>query len=278
MAGDLWAAYRQAALRPRVRTALVGASLVLLATWWGGLWWTGLLVVIMALGMYEFIELHPSIALEVRATAAVGALTLAAAILSLKDPAARQLIAGAAAALVFVVIRHLGAPAAPGTLVSGPWTTALLGAIYLGLPGGVLIRWRLEATAASMAWFLATIWMNDIAAYFVGLAAGSHKMAPAISPGKSWEGGIAGAAAAALTAALGSAAFGLGTGAGALLGTITSITSQAGDLFESAMKRRAGVKDSGALLPGHGGILDRFDGLLVASPVAYLFVSWFGRP
>ena len=154
----------------------------------------------------------------------------------------------------------------------------MLGAVYLGLPTGVLVRWRGEATFAAVAWLLVTLWVNDIAAYFVGLAAGRHKLAPRISPGKSWEGGAAGIAGAAVTGVIGSTALGLTGWAGVLFGIVASVASQVGDLFKSTMKRRQGVKDSGALLPGHGGILDRFDGVLVTVPLAYLFVRLLGRP
>src|SRR5439155_1176076 len=82
---------------------------------------------------------------------------------------------------------------------------------------------------------------------------------------------------AAVTGAIGSTALGLAGWAGVLFGIVASVASQVGDLFKSTMKRRQGVKDSGALLPGHGGILDRFDGVLVTVPLAYLFVRILGR-
>ncbi len=270
--------FARAGLMPRVLTAAVGIPLLLAAAWWNGPWWIGVVVLIVALGAEEFARLHPTLVPSARAAVGLGALLLAAGLARLGPTTAPRVIGAVAAVLIVVVGIQLRAPVAPGTALWSPWPTALLGVIYLGLPGGVLIRWRAELGFAGLLWFLAAIWMNDIAAYFVGLAAGRHKMAPAISPGKSWEGGLTGAAAAGLTAALGSAALGLGPWTGVLLGIMASVTSQAGDLFESAMKRRAGVKDSGALLPGHGGILDRFDGLLVASPVAYVLVSWAGRP
>lgn len=273
MASDLRAAYLRAGLRPRVITALVGIPLVLSAAWGGGLWWTGLVVVIMIVGVTEFVRLHPGLSAEARAAAAGGALVLTSLIVTLSGRAAAVLILAASLWLAVAVLAHLRAPVETGTVVWGRWPTAVLGAVYLGLAGGVLIRWRLEASAAAIVWLLVTIWLTDIAAYFVGLAVGRHKVAPRISPGKSWEGGIAGIAAATLAAAVGSAALGVPVWAGAMLGIAISITSQAGDLFKSTMKRRTGVKDSGTLLPGHGGIIDRFDGLLVASPVAYLFVK-----
>lgn len=272
MSTDLRAAYLRAGLRPRVITALVGIPLILGAAWGGGLWWTILVVAIMMVGVTEFVRLHPGLSMEARAAAAGGALVLTSLIVTLSGRAAAVLILAASLWLAVAVLAHLRAPVETGTVVWGRWPTAVLGAVYLGLAGGVLIRWRLEASAAAIVWLLATIWLTDIAAYFVGLAAGRHKVAPRISPGKSVEGGAAGIVAATVVAAVGSGALGVPAWAGAALGIAISVASQAGDLFKSTMKRRVGVKDSGTLLPGHGGIIDRFDGLLVAAPVAYLFV------
>lgn len=278
MSTSLLAAYRRTGLVPRVLTAAVGIPLILGAAWSGGLWWGGLLALVAAVGASEFVRLHPEQSVAARVCTTIGALGALGAVARMPDPPAAALILLASGILAWGVGAHLAAPVTAGTVVWGRWSTALLGAIYLGLPTGVLARWREETTVAALAWLLATLWMNDIAAYFVGLAFGQHKLVPKISPGKSWEGGIAGIAGAAVTAAVGSTALGLTVGAGALFGIVASVTSQAGDLFKSTMKRRQGVKDSGTLLPGHGGILDRFDGVLVTAPVAYLLVRILGHP
>lgn len=129
--------------------------------------------------------------------------------------------------------------------------------------------------------FVATVWANDVFAYLTGVALGRHKMAPHISPQKSWEGFVGGLVGAmAVATALGQwlaqpvtdswlvwAGFGLMVALGAV----------GGDLVESAVKRRAGVKDSGRVFPGHGGFLDRFDALLGAAPIAYVFMKIFFR-
>jgi len=120
---------------------------------------------------------------------------------------------------------------------------------------------------------LVLIWIADIAAYFAGRAFGRHQLAPAISPGKTWEGAAAGLAGALAWAIIcgtmtGVISWGSYLAAAALLGAISIV----GDLFESAAKRQAGVKDSGALLPGHGGILDRIDSMTAALPVAALLL------
>ena len=109
--------------------------------------------------------------------------------------------------------------------------------------------------------FLWMIWANDTGAFVVGKPLGKHKLWPAVSPGKSWEGTVGGVVASALVAGL---SLGLEW---AWLGGLMGALSTAGDLTQSAWKRRRNMKDSGSLLPGHGGIMDRFDGFLFAAPV-----------
>jgi phosphatidate cytidylyltransferase len=142
------------------------------------------------------------------------------------------------------------------------------GFIYALLPALALL-WIRERDAHGLElllWVFLVTWSTDIGAYFVGRAIGRHKLAPAISPGKTVEGLFGGMAVAALVGG----AWVLGMGLGRpllLLAPLFAVAAQAGDLFESGMKRRAGVKDSGTWLPGHGGVLDRLDGLV---PVAVL--------
>jgi len=117
----------------------------------------------------------------------------------------------------------------------------------------------------TILWILACVWATDIGAYFVGSLAGGAKLAPSISPSKTWSGLVGGMSASAVV----SAAAGLVFQAGdtillALTGVAIAVVAQAGDLVESAAKRRAGVKDSGSIIPGHGGVLDRIDGLIAA--------------
>ncbi len=135
---------------------------------------------------------------------------------------------------------------------------------------------------------MALVWIADIGAYAAGKAFGKNKLAPSISPGKSWEGAIGGAAAVLLLAALsvlvGGAAFAdtfavhvqarFGWAALAAILVVIAAASVVGDLFESQLKRRAGVKDSSRLLPGHGGVLDRIDALIPVLPLAALIDTW----
>jgi phosphatidate cytidylyltransferase len=128
---------------------------------------------------------------------------------------------------------------------------------------------------------LALVWAGDIAAYFVGRRFGKHKMAPVLSPKKSWEGAIANVAGSGVVAVAFVFLLGAKLGANAsvhlvAIAVLANIAGQVGDLVESAYKRAARVKDSGALLPGHGGMLDRIDSLIFAVPVVWAYVWLVG--
>ena len=146
------------------------------------------------------------------------------------------------------------------------------GILYAGLPVLALLLIRDQPRGLLFGfWTLSLVWACDIGAFFAGRWIGGPRLSPAISPNKTWAGLIGGVAAAG---ALG-AALHVGYGLPWRLTLATpalAIASQGGDLFESWLKRRAGVKDSGALLPGHGGLLDRLDGLVPVAPLAALLV------
>jgi len=148
-----------------------------------------------------------------------------------------------------------------------------LGAAYLALPALALVWLRSlpQVGLLLVVWLLVVVWTTDILAYLVGRNVGGPRLAPRISPGKTWSGLCGGVLAAALASAVTAWAIGserLLQAAG--LGGLLAIVSQVGDLIESTFKRRAGVKDSGTLIPGHGGVLDRLDGLILAAPVLAL--------
>jgi len=135
---------------------------------------------------------------------------------------------------------------------------------------------------ALVAFPLAVAWLGDTAAYFVGSLYGKRKLIPSVSPGKTVEGGVAGLACAVLVGGLMGWLFlgfhadnGLSALIGGCLGLVLGIGAQLGDLAESVFKREAGVKDSGDIFPGHGGILDRFDALIFTIPMAYVLISFF---
>lgn len=152
------------------------------------------------------------------------------------------------------------------------------GILYVGLPvlALLMLRERAEQGLLLTFWAMALVWACDTGAYFAGRAIGGPKLAPRISPNKTWAGFIGGVIAGTAFAFLLVHLFDLPVAlafATPLLGAV----SQAGDLYESHLKRRAGVKDSSNLLPGHGGVLDRLDGLVFAAPVAALLVLVISR-
>ena len=169
---------------------------------------------------------------------------------------------------------------------------------YIALPMGMLVQLRQQwAGAFYLLYLLLVVWAGDIFAYFVGKSMGRHLMAPRISPKKTWEG-----AAASVVASVGvgwllfhyalpissallrvglierrDGLFGLeqpAMGPVILLTVVLNVAAQLGDLVESLIKRGAGVKDSGSILPGHGGMLDRIDALLFAAPVLWFYTAW----
>ncbi|HUP42770.1 MAG TPA: phosphatidate cytidylyltransferase [Thermoanaerobaculia bacterium] len=153
-----------------------------------------------------------------------------------------------------------------------------LGAFAFGVPYFALPIASLYHIQRLDPWWLlllmAIVWLGDTAAFYVGSRIGRNKLAPTVSPNKTWEGAVAGFATG-LAATVAWSLWRLGEVDGRLLliGAATAVAAQLGDLVESMLKRGAGVKDSGDLLPGHGGMLDRMDAMLFAAPV-FLFGLW----
>jgi phosphatidate cytidylyltransferase len=172
-------------------------------------------------------------------------------------------------------------------LVAVPWLALawrVESALAMGLAGWALLvpAWlavaQLQAEPQKLLALLGIVWISDTAAYAAGRAWGRHKLAPSISPGKTWE-GVAGAvvAVAVYYVALSTAApqwdWWAGPGGPLLFGAVM-LAGVAGDLFESWIKRQAGIKDSGTLLPGHGGVLDRIDSMTAGLPIAALLLPY----
>ena len=243
---DLW---------PRVAAAVAMGSVAVAATWIGGFlfaafWWLASIVV-----LWEWQRLVGGERLIV-ARVVAGAVALALAALS----ALHDSIAGVVAALI------LGA-AAVGWIAGGRegiWAAA--GVLYAGaLVASVgLLRVSPSFGMASILWLFAVVWGADIAAYFAGRLIGGPRLWPRVSPGKTWAGAIVGAFAGAVLGLM-LAAWTNRLAALFWLGLATAIVSELGDLFESALKRRFGVKDSSGLIPGHGGLMDRLDAFTSAS-------------
>ena len=165
--------------------------------------------------------------------------------------------------------------------------TTLTGIVYVGLFGAILTavreRYGIEnvfpderSAGLFVVTMLATIWICDSAAYFVGRAAGKHKMSKFVSPNKSWEGAVAGLVFAVATSVAGRSIllpnFSLRLAVGT--GIVVGMFGQAGDFVESMFKRDAGAKDSSGIIPGHGGVFDRFDSLLFSAPFIYLMLKY----
>lgn len=147
------------------------------------------------------------------------------------------------------------------------------GVVYIGMPLALVLLMRAAPDGTTWVFLTcAVVFAGDTAALYTGTVWGCRKLCPSISPGKTMEGAAGGLAASLLVGIAGSALFlpGIGWKTGLVFALGTGLAGQAGDLFESALKRAAGVKDSGTLLPGHGGVLDRIDALLFAIPAGYL--------
>jgi phosphatidate cytidylyltransferase len=291
----------------RLLTAVMLIPLVLLVVFRAPLWLFALVVAgIVVLSVHEYLNVIRGYGIE-----PIGWLTYACAILIIfllvigREPHLMRLqwlarffpivlflplIFGIP--LVFRHDMHMVFPAAGSSAFA---------VLYLGVSLGLLIPLRHAPDSKFLVLFaLLSVWAGDTAAYYVGKNVGRHKLAPVVSPKKTWEGAIASVVASVVVAVLlfhfrdllnglfagpltldafpgpqeNSRAFSLV--AVIALGVITNVAAQFGDLFESVLKRGANIKDSGSLLPGHGGILDRIDALLFAIPVVWYYASLSG--
>jgi phosphatidate cytidylyltransferase len=248
----------------RVIAALVLAPAAIAIAYAGGWLWTAL-VTLAAIGLYvEWLTIVGA-AREMR-VAASGVVALAMAGLCLAagriDASCVVLVLGlAAVALLSPERRH--------------WNAAGFGYAAAAETASVLVRLDQTYGFVALILILLVVWVTDIGGYFAGRGIGGPKLWPRVSPNKTWAGAIGGFAASLVVAA-GFAAFSkmnppLKLGPLLLLGAALSIASQLGDLFESAVKRRFGVKDSSHIIPGHGGLMDRLDGFVAAVVMAAIF-------
>jgi phosphatidate cytidylyltransferase len=169
----------------------------------------------------------------------------------------------------------------PGINAAVGGSDMAMGYPYLGLAAVALpwLRADQDAGLANTLFLLSVVWASDIGAYIIGRLIGGPKLAPVISPGKTWSGAAGGLAGAALAGSAVAYCFSSGFSPSHVAGLAIGlgIVSQVGDLLESALKRHFGVKDSGSIIPGHGGLLDRLDALLAAGPAAAVLASFVGR-
>jgi phosphatidate cytidylyltransferase len=266
-------ALRSHPLRARIVSALVLAPIALAVVWLAdhgpafGAAFNGLLVLAAGWLAHEWrrvtsrggsgvagIALIAGVAAVVAGSAAIGA-------------AWPGVIGGVALALAVYGLARGAGVEAPGWLAAG--------AVAIGVPCAAFV-WLRQQPAESgvlVVWLLAVVWATDIGAYAAGRTIGGPRLAPRISPNKTWAGLAGGVAAAAVVGG----ALGVAVGAASApvlvpAGAVLALIAQVGDLGESLVKRRFGVKDAGALIPGHGGLLDRVDGLLTTTPVVALVV------
>lgn len=250
-------------LKLRIVSGVILGIVVLAATWAGGIWFRSLAVIIMVLIQYEFSTMTQAPAKAPLANA-IGWLAILAT-------AAFILTSMPSMAVAAILIGTAGAGLAGQMRGARIWSATAV--LYAGFSGLALAEIRGEGLFGlfAMLFIFATVWATDILAYFCGRALGGPKLAPRISPGKTWSGAIFGAAAG-IAAGVGVALF-IRQGGGWTIPTVAlvlSIASQMGDLFESWVKRRWGAKDSSKLIPGHGGVMDRVDGLVFAAFAAFL--------
>ena len=245
----------------RVVVALVLAPLALVIAYVGG-WLWAVLVTLASIGLYVEWLMIVAASRETRVTAAgVVALAISGLCLALGriDAALLALVVGVIGVALFASAeRRL-------------W--AVSGFLYAAAAeiASVLVRLDQIKGFAALILVLLVVWVTDIGGYFAGRGIGGPKLWPRVSPKKTWAGAIGGFAAS-LVVAGGFAILDLGkTGPLLLFGAALSIASQLGDLFESAVKRRFGVKDSSHIIPGHGGLLDRLDGFVAAIVLAAIF-------
>lgn len=269
-------------LRHRVATAAVGLPVVVLAIWFGHPWFTLLIGAAALAGTYEFYRMggldrrKPLICLGL-----LWSLTL---VLSphYHNSHPRVLPFIITAAAVISLLWLLARPSREKAFQN--WAWAIAGALYVGWMLSYWLNLRgLQPLEAGRNWvYLAilTTFANDTGAYFIGRARGKHQLVPEISPAKTREGAIGGLACSVLAAVILAmvlnliAPFSFEYWQIMPLGLLIGVFAQLGDLVESLLKRNTGVKQSGDLLPGHGGVLDRFDSLIFVGPLAYYYVIW----
>jgi phosphatidate cytidylyltransferase len=261
--------------------------------------------IVAVLAMREYVDLlrhyniepirAPLYVISVLAFAALAAQTGAGYLVATSQMLFGLAVAVVAVAFFFLALAMRREPLATGFPAAA---AATFGFIYVAVPLAMLVQLRQQGSGAFLILYvLIVVWMGDTVAYYTGRALGRHKLAPRISPGKTWEGTVGSLVGAVVCGTLvfaysrqissGLISIGLLTPAQAylppqipplwhfaVLSAVINFAAQIGDLAESLIKRGAGVKDSGAILPGHGGMLDRIDALLFAALVLWYYAAW----
>jgi phosphatidate cytidylyltransferase len=260
-------------LKQRVITGLWGIPLLIAAVWFAQPlpWFTILVAIWGLLAVYEFYKLAAGA--KMPPLTYFGLIWTLLFIISPHCPYAFTLPLLLTSAVVLSLLCLLVRPQKEGAFMGWAWTIA--GILYIGWLLSHLVALRgLDDGRNWVFLALFATFGSDTAAYFTGRALGRHHLAPSISPGKTWEGTIAGILGAIIVSLLFTMLLPIGYGQAILLGFLVSFFGQLGDLLESLLKRNMGVKDSGRLLPGHGGALDRIDSVVFAGVVVYYYVIW----
>ena len=267
-------------LRTRLLTAAVLVPIAICIIQLGGLPFLGMVGLLLAVAEIEFCGLVARIGF--RTYRALGIAVVGLFLLDAQFPSLLWLRPGLAVILFSSLAWQMFRRHDRGI---ADWSLAIASGAYLGVCGAALVG--LRGLAPDGLWWtysaLAAIMCADSAAFFVGRAIGRHKLAPTLSPGKTWEGYVAGVGVGGLTTALLASLWPTAGGSstvsasvyGLVLGLLISICAPLGDLAVSMIKREAGAKDTGSAIPGHGGALDRVDSILWAAVIANYFVLWF---
>jgi phosphatidate cytidylyltransferase len=258
----------------RVVVGVVGLPVVLVFVWLGGWWLFGLVAVAALVAIHEFV----TIARPLRPLAPAAYIGTLLALIGARQGGVVWMLAGFLATFVIAfVLNAFAQTRAPSTVAIG---ATVLGSSWIGFGLGHIVLLRELHVQPRLVLFsvLLTVWAADTFAYFGGRLLGRHKLAPTLSPGKTWEGFVIGSLVGmfvAFVALYSDRSQFLVIWQAVVLGLVVVLAAAAGDLFESMLKRDMQVKDTGRLLGGHGGILDRIDALLFAAPAAFYLILGF---
>lgn len=261
-------------LKDRLVSAAIMVPVIAAAAWFGGPWFLALMIVVVGLGAYEFARMGVLAGHQVVPWVSVAI----AVAFALERGLSRGHMQGAvlALALLGTTVWYVTHFRTPTRLES--WAITLGAGVYVGFLASHMIALRqLENGLGWLALAVVTMWLSDTGAYAVGRLLGRHKMAPVLSPKKTWEGAAGGLLSAVVFAVLLAALVGIPAEHGVAIGLLVGLFCPFGDLGISMFKRQVGIKDTGNCIPGHGGMLDRLDTLVFIAPLAYYYATLVAR-